>query len=86
LRLKEASASKVNRKSHLYYQAKALKDIKGVLFLFNSKDNQISFKEFSKIFYHLGTIQNSYEQRVKAGLQPSLRMKLEIKFEEELWY
>ncbi len=42
-------------------------------------------QDFSNIFYHLGTFTHSLADRKKTNLQ-NPRIKIELKFEEELWY
>ena len=66
---------------------RALKDIKGILYLFKTKENNIGLKELTNIFYHLGTFNNSLNDRYQLqGGPPQQRMKLEMKFEESLWF
>ena len=65
---------------------KTLKDLKGLLFLFKNDDNQVTMKSFTSIFYHLSTFNHSLKERQSIQGSLSVRMKLEIKFEEELWY
>ena len=43
-------------------------------------------KDLASIFYHLGTFQYTSDDRAKAGMKPNKIMKMEFRFEEELWY
>lgn len=63
-----------------------MKDLKGLLFLFKTKDNLVTYKDFTSIFYHLGTFNYNLVDRLKANSMPNTRMRHEIHFEDELWY
>lgn len=57
-----------------------MKDIKGVLYIFKNKENIIYYKDFTSIFYHLGTFNYNSADRLKAGTMPNPRMRHEIHF------
>eukprot|EP00347_Sterkiella_histriomuscorum_P020748 403336623 len=81
------SKGKQNMKSIAINYHRAIKDLKGILYLFKSKENTITLKDFTNIFYHLSTFNHNLNERYQLqGAMPPQRMKLEIKFEEELWF
>jgi len=61
---------------------KGLKDIKGILFLFRDKDNSVCLKDFTSIFYHLGTFNHTLKEQVldlKSHKARELNLKLSLK-------
>ncbi|CDW79673.1 UNKNOWN [Stylonychia lemnae] len=85
--LRASSKGKQNSKSVQINNHRAMKDIKGLIMLFKGDNNTIGIRDLSRILFHLSTFNHSPQERqnIIGGMPPS-RMKLEIRFEEELWF
>lgn len=57
------SKGKQNMKSVAINYHRTLKDLKGILYLFKSKENMIGNKDLTHIFYHLSTFNHNLNER-----------------------
>lgn len=57
------SFGKQNPKSVAINFHRAMKDLKGILYLFRNKENSIGLGDMTSIFYHLGTFNHSLNER-----------------------
>lgn len=57
------STGKQTMKSVAINYHRTLKDLKGILYLFKTKENLIGIKDLTNVFYHLGTFNHSLNER-----------------------
>lgn len=58
-----SSKGKQNMKSVAINYHRTLKDLKGILYLFKSKEHTIGIKDLCHVLYHLGTFNHNLNER-----------------------